>query len=620
MRWLTGSLNNKFAVGTASGLIISSLVFLVLYINLYSSELASERAEMARQINSLLQTSLENAMLKRDLDGLQQIVNSLGQQPHIHAVMITNPEGEVRFASDKQLLGRQEHSWIENGRADHPSTLFVKAADGRELLRNINPVHNRSACIECHGPVSKKPVNGILYVDYDASPIREKARNTTLLLMGSGALIVLLNIVGGWMVISRYVLKPVGKLSVASKELTAGKLETRTDLQGSDELSQLGQVFNQMAENLQNQMQELANQKAFLQGLVDAIPDGVRVIGMDYRILLVNQSYRRQLGIEDKKLVGSYCYESSHNTDHPCPPTLLTCPVNEISVGHGPVKSVHRHQRKDGSFLEVEIYAAPLEAVIDGQLKVFVVESIRDLSQQVKFSHEQKLAELGKLASGVAHEIHNPLASVRLALHGTKEHLDHDECNQQEIREYLQLVDREVDKCINVTERLLKLSAHPSGSIELVDLTTTVVETLSLLDWEAQGNDIEIEIDCPENLRILATDSEMRMVVLNLAQNAFHAMPEGGRMRISGSKKGTSVELRFEDNGVGILPKDADRIFDPFFSRRADGHKGTGLGLSITRTIVDNYKGHIAVESIPGEGSCFIVTLPDADEVEVADA
>ena len=105
MHWLRSRLNRKFALGTAGGLLASSLIFLVLFLALYRGELADERAAAAEQVNQLLQTSLENAMLKRDLEGLRVIVDRLGQQPGIEAVFITNPAGEIRFASDPALLG-----------------------------------------------------------------------------------------------------------------------------------------------------------------------------------------------------------------------------------------------------------------------------------------------------------------------------------------------------------------------------------------------------------------------------------------------------------------------------------------------------------------------------------
>jgi signal transduction histidine kinase len=182
------------------------------------------------------------------------------------------------------------------------------------------------------------------------------------------------------------------------------------------------------------------------------------------------------------------------------------------------------------------------------------------------------------------------------------------------LAEYLELVDHEVVKCIEVTERLLKLSIPPSSQQELVVLERVVEDTLKLLGWEAQNKAIQVRfsVDGPP-LRVLATDSDLRMMTLNLAQNACHAMPRGGSLVVRCWRDGDRVAVLFEDSGVGIEPADLPRIFDPFFSRRADGVNGTGLGLSITKNIVEGHGGTIRVESAPGAGTRFVVSLPDAD-------
>jgi signal transduction histidine kinase len=181
------------------------------------------------------------------------------------------------------------------------------------------------------------------------------------------------------------------------------------------------------------------------------------------------------------------------------------------------------------------------------------------------------------------------------------------------LREYLQMVDGEIDRCIDVTERLLKLGITPQATAQLVAVNPAVVETLSLLAWEAGEDKVSIstQLDIPPP-RIMATDSELRAVVLNLAQNAIHAMPNGGTLKVSTRQDGEQVEIVFEDTGVGITAEDAPHVFDPFFSHRADGQSGTGLGLSICRSIVEGYGGKIEFDSQPGRGSRFVVRLPEA--------
>jgi len=609
MNWFGKSLNHKFTLATVAGFLVSSLVFLGLFFAFYQSELEQEQAQAARDVNRLLQSSLENAMLKRDLEGLIFIVNRLGKQPNIRKVMIAEPFGQVRFTSHTESMGLiLDRELIRNST---PQTHFMQDEQGVEVLRSINPVHNKPQCQECHGPVEQNPVNGVLVVDYDAAPIRHKARKTTLMLMGAGALIVIINLLGGWWFIRRFILQPVESLNSASHSLARGQLDTRVSLEGNDELSALGETFNLMAANLQSSLRRTEEGEAFLQSMVDAIPDGVRIIDDDYNMLLVNRTFREQTGCPDKPWVGQKCY-ATHNLDAPCPAELVTCPLVEIRRENKRVKVIHHHTRCDGDTLDVEIYAAPMTIIRDGKEVALLVESIRDLTHEVRFTHEQRLSELGRLAAGVAHEIYNPLSSMKLALHSLAGMIV-DEGQPDEIGDYLDIVELQMDQCIRITDRLLHLSASPSGQPQLVDIQQAVEDTLSLVGWDAQEASIDIVKSFPEQpLRVFANDGEIRMLVLNLVQNAFHAMPSGGKLRITGTIEADEVVVRFCDNGVGISDENLPRLFMPFFSRRADGVEGTGLGLPISRSITESFDGTLEVESELGEGSCFIVRLPEA--------
>jgi signal transduction histidine kinase len=179
--------------------------------------------------------------------------------------------------------------------------------------------------------------------------------------------------------------------------------------------------------------------------------------------------------------------------------------------------------------------------------------------------------------------------------------------------DYIGVIDSQIDQCISITERLLKISLSP-GQHQVVDMNVAVREVASLVAWEAQAKRIAIhqELD-PADPRVIATESEFRTVVLNLIQNAFHAMPDGGQLDLCTRKNKGEVILIVADTGVGILPEDRPHIFEPFFSHRADGVNGTGLGLSIIRAVVECYGGRIEVESQHGQGSRFSVIFSDAD-------
>lgn len=623
----TQHLSRRFIVFLFGVLGLVSVCFLLMFYYFYNAQIADERTQASHSVSLLLKSSLEGAMLRRDLPGLRDIIGDLGRQEGVKEVMILNPAGEVRFASRQERLGQMEASIIQQFCPNctaaslplEPVTRFFTPSHGGELLRTFHPVRNKQECMQCHGSPDAHPVNGILVVDYDAAPIRQKGWMNILILAGAGVVAVLFSAWAAWWFMQRYVLQPVSRLHQASQALSQGDLTTRVPVRGSDEMANLATTFNHMAERLQHGHQVLQSREQFLQGLIDAVPDGVRVIDPYFQIVVANRAYAEQCGVASaESLRQQYCYKVTYQRDTPCPPSLRSCPLATLSAEQPTLKFMETLHRVDGSLLSTEVYAArlPVAAGADLASECLVVESVRDMDKAVQYSHEQKLASLGELAAGVAHEIHNPLASVRIALQASDRILDTSQENVTELKDYLHLVDEQVEQCLDVTHRLMKLGALASGHPELVEVNTVIRETLSLLRFEREQKGIgeSLQLDA-SNPRILAADNDLRMIILNLVQNAFHAMPEGGLLCVISRKQGASVEIRVEDTGTGIPDEILAHIFDPFFSRRHD-QRGTGLGLTITRTLVKQHGGQIQVAEHAAGKTAFMLHFPDADDVQ----
>lgn len=611
---ISGHLSRKLLLVLVAILASVSLVLLAMVVAVYKNRLVAEHARASLEVNHLLQASLENAMLKRDIPGLRDIVGRLGTQAGIAGVMIVNPLHEVRFASRDALLGSTlDDEGIRAALAEQkPQTLFLTAADGRQLLRSINPVANKPACGECHGPADSHPVNGLLVVDYDAAGIRGEAMRTAGLLGLGGVIVIFASGFGTWLAVNRLVLRRVNLLTDASRRLAAGALETRAEAGGRDEIGSCADSFNQMAATLQSMIEKVEGAEETLQAIIDSIPDGVRVIDSDFTIVKANHAYCRQVGKTMGEVVGDKCHRSSHGRAEPCPFTLTTCPV-AVLAGRtdGSVKFTDAHQASSGEPYFVEVSAAPISLPRADGAANCVVESIRDLSQDVELSQKHRLSEIGLLATGVAHEIHNPLSSIELALTTIRSSLSEPD-GAAAAQRYIDIAKSEIAKCQGVTEGLMRLS-EPPREPELVTLATAIDEVVALLSFQMEAGRIVSEINVDGGLRVLASDSDIRMIAINLAQNAIHAMPQGGSLRITGQAEGDEVVLRFADTGIGIPHEYLGKIFLPFWTRRGDGSTGRGLGLSICKAIVERYGGTIAVRSTVGAGTEFTVTLPNAD-------
>lgn len=612
--WVAASLSRRLTVTVAVVLVVASAAFLALFVGLYRAQLAEEGALASARINRLLQAALENAMVKRDLDGLQTIVTRLGQQEGIAGVMITDPAGEIRFGSDLGVLGRR----LSEEAVEAHTRLMVDDR-GREVLRSVNPVPNRPVCTQCHGSIADNPVNGILFVDYDAAALRDKATAGALSLAFAGVAILVLTLGLLYGLLRGLVVRPVARLASVAERLGHGDLAARVPDRGPDEIGRLGLAFNAMADSLERSLGVVRRHDAFLQSLLDALPDGVRVFDADYRIVAANRAYCEQIGATLEEVLGRPCYASSHGRNSPCPVTLVTCPLHALQPGTGSIRTVHRHVRSDGSGFFAQVAAARV-AVPDesGRTRVLVVEAIRDMSADVDLSHGQRLSEVADLATGVAHEIRNPLVAVRLALRGI---LQRGGIADEELARYLRVMGDEIDQCIGVADRLLDLTQAPTHGPEPVAVGPALEDAAALLGYEARVSGVELRVQPPpEGTMVWATGPELRMVAVNLMQNAFHAMPRGGTLTVSAAVEGRSVVLRFTDDGVGIAPEIREDIFTPYFSARADGVEGTGMGLSICKGIVETYGGTIAVESEPGAGTTFEIRLPLHVEDQADDA
>lgn len=623
VRELPLNLSQKYLLGVAAGIVASLLAFTALFLVMYERQLQDNQVRAAHQFGQLLRLALQQPLATGEEDQLQAMVRHLGQSPGMSGILIADASGTIRFASDPGQIGqnplkaRRPDCWAchQLAPAERPESRFVLTPEGIEVLRSIVPIA-RFECEQC--PHSPDPMlrRGMVVVDQDAATLRRQARDTTLLLMGSGALVLLITLLGGWWFMRNAVLIPLRQLNEASHALGRGELDTRVEIAGNDELSRLGKAFNDMASHLQAAMQSIEAHEAFQQALIDAIPDGIRVIDPNFRVVAANRAYARQVGLPLGRAVGAQCHAATHGRDTPCPPTLVTCPVHELAERDQSLRYVDIHRPGTGEELDVEVYAAPMELETAEGLRRYIVESIRDLSAEVHYSHEQKLADIGQLAAGVAHEIRNPLSSLKMALH----QISHASLDEAQREAYFELISREIDRCIEVNDRLLRLSTLPPSHSELVDVNAAAAETVSLLNFEAEQRGIALEFHLDKGRpRVIATDSEIRMAVFNLVQNAFHAVPErGGRIDLVTERCNGEVRIMVDDNGPGVPASKAKLIFQPFFSDRRDGSQGSGLGLSITLSLVKRHGGDVSVDTSPLGGARFTIRLPDADLSEEA--
>jgi two-component system NtrC family sensor kinase len=230
-----------------------------------------------------------------------------------------------------------------------------------------------------------------------------------------------------------------------------------------------------------------------------------------------------------------------------------------------------------------------------------------------QIEYANKMASIGRLAAGVAHEVNNPLAIINEKAGLMKDLflLKKEYAANEMLMGLLDSIINSVARCGRITKRLLGFARHMDVSVQSVDVGEVVREVLGFLNKEAEYRSIEISIEVAENIPQIDTDAgKLQQVILNIINNAFAAMENNGNLRIKVGMTGDNrVMLVISDDGCGISEKDLKRVFEPFFSTKT-GEGGTGLGLSITYGLVEQLGGAIDVKSELGRGTTFTIMLP----------
>jgi len=335
----------------------------------------------------------------------------------------------------------------------------------------------------------------------------------------------------------------------------------------------------------------------------DSITDMISIHDKDNRILRVNKAVADMLKTTPKELIGKYCHELMHGTKEP----PLNCP--------------HLLTFKTGKPASIEIYNPFLEATFHestspifnekGEVTGTVIVT-RDVTQQKRIEEQlimtDRLASIGELSSGIAHELNNPLTSVigfsQLLMEGDI---------PANIKEDLGTVYSEAQRAASIVKNLLTFARKHAPVKQLCQINSIIEDVLRLRAYEQRVNNIEIINHMATNLPGIMIDHfQMQQVFLNIIVNAEFAMLEAhhkGKLTITTEKIDNIVRISFADDGPGISEENMKHIFDPFFTTKEVG-KGTGLGLSICHGIITEHGGKIYVKSEKGQGANFVVELP----------
>ena len=358
----------------------------------------------------------------------------------------------------------------------------------------------------------------------------------------------------------------------------------------------------------------LYQQQEFARRLVDSFPDLIFALDITGRYTFVSPRVRDILGYEPDQTLNTEFGSRTHMEDRPALLSLF----GEIVAGRQSFASLEvRVRNQQGEWRRLRCHFSPLfneSGSIEG-----VIISGRDVTELKRLEEQliqaEKLAAMGQMLAGVAHELNNPLTAIL----GVTELLREREGFEESTKRQLDLTHRQARRAARIVQNLLEFSRPASPQKNPLDVNTLIERTLQLQDHSLRRNNIQAEFQPQPDLPAVVGDAnQLIQVFLNLVSNAEQAIREvreGGRIQIRIGRIGAHISITVQDDGVGIAPEALPRLFDPFYTTKRPGG-GTGLGLSICMSIVREHGGSIDVETLPAGGSAFTVYLPVAPDQE----
>jgi len=499
--------------------------------------------------------------------------------------------------------------------------------DGKRYFVHQKPVIMEAQCLICHGDPSYAPkslikiygndhgfyrkIGNIAGVESVAIPVDEAFHHITQLAF-SIFILGLLGMAATFLIINYFhyvvLIKPLRKVGSFFKSVVAGEkgLDIKFDVRGDDEISEVVKSFNQMISHLKRSQDELASSEIKYRRIFEGSKDAIVLIDCEGPIRDVNHSGIELWGYKSKEEFIKHMSLNNLFRDREA--------LNDFLArieGEGFVKDYETIlKRKDGGEINGLITATFRK---DVHKNIFGYECIiKDITERKRMEERireaDKLASLGQLAAGVAHEINNPLSIIlgytRLLMKG--------QSFDDGLKEDLKVIHNNAQTCKKIVEDLLNFSRQKKPQYIEADINSTLESVISVVETQFCRNGITVVKEYDPSIPPVIMDiDKMRQVYMNLLINAYQSMDSGGYIHVctcyDKAKDGALVV--FSDTGCGIPRSIQSRIFEPFFTTKEPG-KGTGLGLAVSYGIVKEHRGEISFESEEGNGTTFRIWLP----------
>jgi PAS domain S-box-containing protein len=537
-------------------------------------------------------------------DGLMAALQSpLGSNPWIYDVSIVDHEGRVLISSDQKLVGTTAQTRPPFAQIDRSN--FVRQM---KLLYGPQRVFDTSYAFTMAGAPFGEVRIGI------SIPLLRDANSSSLRTSGAIALVALLVSTGLAMVVSGATLAPLRDISAQLDRISAGQYDTPPAETksfavfsgfgsfggGADELGLVSRKISQVGQQLRGVHEIFSTMRENLNSVMAGLEDGLLLFTRDARAVMVSPAAEKFLGAPAGQFLGRRVTEIFPQ-DHPLRQALhLEGDAFRETAAETELKTAGGVRRVGVSVQAIQEDGEQMGALVT----LRDLDSLESINTQLQVS--ERLAALGRITAGVAHEVKNPLNSMRLWLENLKESLptEQDAGAQQAV----QVLDKEIDRLDAVVKRFLDFTRPVELKLEATDLAELLREVMRVAHPQLLKAGVEVEELLGNGIPEVWADRDLlKQAVLNLVLNAAEAMTSGGELRVELGRRGEMAEISVSDTGKGIPTENQQKIFQLFFTTRPGG---SGIGLATTFRIVQLHNGSIDFRSEAGRGTTFRIELP----------